>query len=104
MAHPDSAPLRTKRSDRREDDGVTHSSQATSAMRTQPTTPPVETPDTSSAADADSPTARDAADPDERRNRIEVEAYMRYLHRGGTPGADLDDWLAAERQVDGRTE
>jgi hypothetical protein len=89
--------------DRRQGDAEPQSSQAAAARRSQPTSPVVGTPATSSTA-ADSPAAREAVNPDERRNRIEVEAYMRYLERGSAPGAELDDWLAAERQVDGRTD
>ena len=106
MAQPDSAaPLRTKPTDRRQDASVTPGSHATSAMPSPATSPIVATPGASSSANADeSRAAREAVDPDERRSRIEVEAYLRYLQRGATPGADLDDWLAAERQIDGRTE
>lgn len=104
MAQPDSAAPLTKQMDRRQEDAGTQTSQAAAARRPQPTSPAVGTPATSSTAGADSPAAREAANPDERRSRIEVEAYMRYLQRGGTPGAELDDWLAAERQIDGSTD
>lgn len=30
---------------------------------------------------------------------IAVEAYRIYMARGAQPGADLDDWLEAERRV-----
>lgn len=30
---------------------------------------------------------------------IAVRAYERYLSRGGEDGADLDDWLEAERSL-----
>jgi Protein of unknown function (DUF2934) len=30
---------------------------------------------------------------------IRVRAYQLYLERGGTHGQDLEDWLAAERQL-----
>ncbi len=30
---------------------------------------------------------------------IRVRAYHRYLERGGTHGADFDDWLEAERDL-----
>jgi hypothetical protein len=33
---------------------------------------------------------------------IRLRAYEIYLERGGLPGAELDDWLQAERELDGR--
>ena len=42
---------------------------------------------------------RDIA-PAERRAMIERIAYFRAEWRGWTPGAELDDWLHAEREVD----
>jgi hypothetical protein len=41
-------------------------------------------------------------DPEERRKLVEYQAYLLYLQRGAAPGFEIDDWLAAERQVDGR--
>jgi hypothetical protein len=38
----------------------------------------------------------------ERRERIERRAYELYLERGDSRGSDLEDWLAAEREVLGR--
>lgn len=35
------------------------------------------------------------------REEIERRAYQRYRDRGSRHGADLDDWLAAEREVAG---
>jgi hypothetical protein len=35
-----------------------------------------------------------------RVQRIQDAAYRRAQERGFTPGAELDDWLAAERQID----
>jgi hypothetical protein len=46
----------------------------------------------------------DQRDSEARRRRIEFQAYMLYLRRGGVPGADLDDWLTAERQIDGQAD
>ena len=40
---------------------------------------------------------------EERRRRIAEAAYFRAQGRGFAPGADLDDWLAAEREIDGYT-
>ena len=33
---------------------------------------------------------------------IRLRAYEIYLERGSLPGNELDDWLQAEREVDGR--
>ena len=40
---------------------------------------------------------RNAGTPD--RDRIAMRAYEIYLARGGTGGYELDDWLAAEREL-----
>jgi hypothetical protein len=54
-------------------------------------------------ADGDTRTqADDPLDPEERRRRIELQAYLLFIDRGAAPGAALDDWLTAERQVDWR--
>lgn len=37
---------------------------------------------------------------DERRMRIAQAAYYRAERRGFTPGHELDDWLAAEAEID----
>jgi hypothetical protein len=33
------------------------------------------------------------------RDRVAQRAYELYLARGGTDGLDMDDWLAAEREL-----
>jgi hypothetical protein len=38
--------------------------------------------------------------PEERHLRISVAAYRRAESRGFAPGGELEDWLAAEREVD----
>jgi Protein of unknown function (DUF2934) len=48
------------------------------------------------AANADSHVARE--------DRVRTAAYFEYLKRGCLDGYDLDDWLAAERQVDVQAE
>src|SRR5687768_4147444 len=35
------------------------------------------------------------------RNRVAARAYELYLRRGGGDGRDLDDWLEAERELNG---
>lgn len=44
--------------------------------------------------------ARDALDPDLRYRMISEAAYALYAARGCVDGYDVDDWLAAEAQVD----
>lgn len=39
-------------------------------------------------------------DPVQRREMITAAAYFNAEHRGFAPGHELDDWLAAENQVD----
>jgi hypothetical protein len=38
------------------------------------------------------------------REQIEARAYEIYLSRGGDHGADVDDWLVAERELTGSVE
>ncbi len=33
------------------------------------------------------------------RDEIERRAYQRFVERGGMDGADIDDWLRAEREL-----
>jgi hypothetical protein len=44
--------------------------------------------------------AHDAMDPDLRHRLISEAAYRRYADRNYEEGYDLDDWLAAEADVD----
>ena len=48
------------------------------------------------------PTPVKESDQNERRNQIELRAYFRYCARGCVPGGDVEDWLAAEREVLGQ--
>lgn len=41
-------------------------------------------------------------DDEARRNMISEAAYFRAAQRGFEPGSELDDWLAAEAEVDAR--
>ena len=41
---------------------------------------------------------------EELRQEIARRAYLRYCDRGCAPGADVDDWLGAEREVLGGRE
>jgi len=36
------------------------------------------------------------------RDRVAMRAYELYMARGGRDGADMEDWLIAEREVSGR--
>jgi hypothetical protein len=44
--------------------------------------------------------ARDALDADLRHRLVSEAAYMLYAKRGFADGFELDDWLAAEGDVD----
>ncbi|MEJ8859764.1 DUF2934 domain-containing protein [Variovorax robiniae] len=49
-----------------------------------------------------SPDSTSEASADElREDMIRREAYAIYERRGGEPGDEKEDWLAAEREVDG---
>lgn len=39
------------------------------------------------------------ADADTLRQEIALRAYNKYCERGCAPGCDVEDWLAAEREV-----
>jgi len=56
--------------------------------------PPVEV----AAVSGDAPPS--APDPDERHALVERTAYYFAEKRGFAPGEELDDWLAAEAEVD----
>jgi hypothetical protein len=47
--------------------------------------------------------AADLLSPEERHVQISRAAYRRAETRGFAPGADLEDWLLAEREVDNLT-
>lgn len=51
-------------------------------------------------SEADSAADAQTASPD-RWQRIQSRAYEIAQERGFTPGAELNDWLQAEREVDG---
>jgi Protein of unknown function (DUF2934) len=36
-----------------------------------------------------------------REDEIRLRAYEIYLQRGGEPGREMDDWLQAERELEG---
>jgi hypothetical protein len=38
-------------------------------------------------------------DETEKRKAVEESAYFRWLNRGASHGADLEDWLSAEQEV-----
>jgi|GEM_PF-3316995 len=44
----------------------------------------------------------DVASVGERERRIRESAYLRAERRGFSPGAEIEDWLAAEREIDRR--
>lgn len=45
------------------------------------------------------PVAGGAADTEALRQEIQVRAYYRYCERRCASGAEVDDWLVAEREV-----
>jgi hypothetical protein len=66
------------------------------APRLNPATQPGE--NVPSAIEARLPLFDDLA---ERDRRIRLAAYCRYQARGCEPGHELDDWLAAEAEING---
>ena len=57
---------------------------------------------TARAAAPVSTAANDASRFDPSHDEIAEAAYHRYLSRGGGPGSDFDDWVAAERDLRSR--
>lgn len=46
------------------------------------------------------PVGGGSADTEALRQEIQLRAYYRYCERGCAPGADVDDWLTAEREAE----
>jgi hypothetical protein len=64
---------------------------------------PIESDDSLEARESEQPFeegSRDAIDPDLRHRMISEAAYARYAERGYADGYDIEDWLAAETEVD----
>ena len=61
-----------------------------------PIAPRAESP----SAPAEGP-VQDGASQGDREIRIAEQAYYRYERRNGGPGDAMQDWLEAEREVDG---
>lgn len=40
-----------------------------------------------------------SVDPPAVRQQIAERAYLRFCERGGEPGHDVEDWLAAETEI-----
>lgn len=40
-----------------------------------------------------------SVDPATQRQQIEERAYAKFCERGGAPGRDVEDWLAAEQEI-----
>ena len=55
------------------------------------------------STEAERARSRAAAGPDGKSAHDEIRrrAYEIYLERGGQPGGELDDWLQAERELEG---
>jgi hypothetical protein len=60
--------------------------------------------DTAELDEPQSVADRSDANPEERHRRIAEAAYYRAERRGFTPGYEEEDWIAAEREIDGGAE
>jgi hypothetical protein len=56
----------------------------------------------SSSKDAKPATSKRGDSPDDRHTAIAKAAYQRAHARNFEPGGELEDWLSAEREVDGK--
>jgi hypothetical protein len=61
-----------------------------------------ETPSTNTPEVADGIMAFADVSLEERHQLIAHAAYLRAAHRGFAPGHELDDWLGAEAEINGR--
>ncbi|MBJ2154260.1 DUF2934 domain-containing protein [Variovorax sp. IB41] len=61
-------------------------------------------PPSSDTSAPQQPMQGDAKDPASREARIRDAAYDAYVRRDGAHGDDVQDWLDAEAQLDGRKE
>ena len=57
-------------------------------------------PTETAAAESTGATARGKVAPEARRGMIAEAAFLRAERRGFAPGAEVEDWLAAEREID----
>ena len=62
-----------------------------------------EPPEADPGSDMEPADESGTAGDDERRDRIAVAAYYNAERRGFQPGGEEEDWLEAERQLDGRS-
>lgn len=72
------------------------------AAKTAKAASPAKAPAAKKAVKADPPArqARTAVPAEQRRNYIEVAAYFIAERHGFTPGRELQDWAAAEAEID----
>jgi type IV secretory pathway VirB10-like protein len=92
---PASAPVASSPPRSKPEATQTEPAQATPASTAAPTpTPSKGTSKTKSAS------SRVAVSPERRRAMIAESAYLRAERRGFAPGHEVDDWFAAEREVD----
>ena len=96
MAQPDPITRSSKGDDRRSTADPSRPAAELSRSESLPPTPT----DRPAAAASDEQASR--MDPEERRKLVEYQAYLLYLERGAEPGFEIDDWLAAEREIDAR--
>jgi hypothetical protein len=102
MARPEPAiPAHSQSTTRLASDQARPSTEPTQIRETAATVPPSAAAP-SPQADGDTRPPAMIVDGEDRRQQIELLAYLRYVDRGREPGAALDDWLEAERQLDGR--
>lgn len=86
---------------RQRDSGSRDSSkQRPAAPATHAKTSPEHPLSSSSSRQAAAEPADDGAEPIPREERIALSAYLRAADRGFEPGHELEDWLAAEREIE----
>jgi len=62
--------------------------------------PEVSVPPSAPAAARGKRRVRETLTPERRRGMIAEAAYLRAERRGFAPGSEVEDWLAAEREID----
>jgi Protein of unknown function (DUF2934) len=61
---------------------------------------PTQHPTSTATVPGDTPVPGEDVELKEREQMIRQSAYERYLQRQGAPGNPVDDWLAAEAEID----
>ena len=83
-------------------DSAPTSERPTPAQPAQPASPDAPRSSASNSSASNSSEAAKTAQPPSREQRIREAAYRRFQQRGGQSADEVEDWLQAEAEVDGK--